>query len=309
MSNVAYVPISSPEALSFGSNGVWTDTDLDDYIENLPDDVSGVLIRLQCSSGLTHGGVRKNGSTDTYIHNLTTDAHHEASCGVDGDNIFELYREDSDVTGYIMGYFRGGASFLENGVALTPSVGSYQDVDITAYTNGVAIGAILQTRIQNYAGIRKNGSTDDLYGMIQPITNELSVVGVDDDEVFEIKQEYNYSPSGTFYLLGYVVSGAVLHTNATDVTPTIDGNYHDLAALPAGAVAGIYFFNGTCDFGIRENGSAFDIFLISQRAWFIAKCDSNGICEAAIENGESANLYEIGYFTAEEVSGGGAIMY
>lgn len=102
-------------------------------------------------------------------------------------------------------------------VDVTPSTGSFLDVDVTANVSANATGVILQVDLggtsQRTFGLRMNGSTDVSF------TNCLDdnhvgcwYVGIDADDIFEC---YVGAGDITVYLVGYYTDEAFFLTNAS----------------------------------------------------------------------------------------------
>jgi hypothetical protein len=100
-------------------------------------------------------------------------------------------------------------------VTVTPSSGSWQDIDCSSYIPSTATGVILHLRndtagYSSICGIRKNGSTDTFAGYMDPVSHSWACIGVDTSRIFE-------AYVGTYsiiQLVGYFENEAVFFDNA-----------------------------------------------------------------------------------------------
>jgi hypothetical protein len=196
-----------------GNPDVYEDVDITAHVGA---DCTGAVLRVQTTNG--DGGLakfRKNGSTDDFSCVLH-EWNHQAwvYVGVDGDDVFEAYVDDLDMDVILCGYTDSRVIFNTDAVDVSPAggdIGSWADVDITAYTSsptGAIILLVNTHAADSYsAGIRKNGSTDTMsYGLLHDDGEDdgtnfaYQLCGVDGDDILEINIE---NASVKAYLVGY----------------------------------------------------------------------------------------------------------
>lgn len=299
------VYLAAPVDVTPVSFAAWVDVDA--AAAGVPAGASGVIVHISKTGAADAFGLRKNGSTDNRIANFNdggVGSHFWAAIGVDGSGLFEAYLGTTGLwTVYITGYFSGGEeSFFTN--AVDKSLGTaniWTDVDISGDTGGdTAVGAIFEingTSSAQTMGFRNNGSTDDRR---QPFAvRKWAFVGVDGSEICEHQMS---SVNVDIFLIGYWKTGATFTTNGTDRSTATTGSYEDVAALPVGAVGGVYEFNGVGgtygpDHALRKNGASDDIYSNTRKAWGLVECDGSRITEQKLSDA-SMDLFEMGYLTA-----------
>jgi hypothetical protein len=200
----------SPIDISPAGTGAWVDVDVSSY---MPAGATGAILHEVNTTGSARVyGVRKKGSTDTWMTQGDTsraNSHGYLMVGLDPNGVFELYQEENDVDTYLIGYTMSGATFFTN--AVDKSIGTtaaWTDVDISSDTGAdTAIGAIFIVRNtlagDVLGGVRKNGSTDDFYHEVDHGDAHVALVGVDGNEVAEMKIA---TTDLDLYLMGYVTS-------------------------------------------------------------------------------------------------------
>lgn len=289
---VAYTNVSPASA------GSWQDVDLSALIAS---GASGVALHF-VNTGATDrdGGWRKKGSTDDRKESLRDACQAYGYVGVDGSRFCQVYIGHAELQVWLVGYFNSNVVFFTNGINVTPgTTGSFQDVDITGQVTGgdTAIAAILEhNNASNQSnGFRKNGSTDN---RTQNNEHNGAIVGLDAGEIFEA----NVGASSTVHLLGYVrnTAHATFYDNGIDRSLGSTGAYADLAALPAGAIAGLYEAvngSGGNQWSIRKKGASHDHYKNAnlRHGWALVECDGSRFCEAKIAS-TSADFFEMGWF-------------
>jgi hypothetical protein len=221
----------TPIDISPGTTGSWVDVDLS---SDIPSGATGAIVQFLNEDGSTDHllGVRRNGSTDTWM--IANDVAVQGyggflMSGVDSGRVLEIYRGDSQVKTYLIGYTMSGVSYFTNAPDKSlGTIGSYQDIDISADTGGeTAIGAIF-TMTNSSGGdysLRKKGSSDDHYQDLKTRNGTAQLIGVDANEVAELKIA---ATSIDTHLTGYVTSGAVFFTNALNKSTGTTGSYVDV---------------------------------------------------------------------------------
>lgn len=289
----------TPVEKSIGANNAWTDIDCS---AEAPSGSTGVIVRIRETGGWANNcGLRKNGSTDTVTFQIAANAHVYICIGLDSSRIIEAYSEDNAFHRFdIVGYFGSEAVFFTNAVAKTPTTGSWQTVSIASDTGGdTAIGAfIIAKELYNF-GLRHGDSTDTRTfngGSSQYVVG--GIVGCNASEEFDVYS----ADSGTVWVTGYMTSGVTFNTNGTDRSLGSTGAYTDLAALPSGAIGGIYYVYGNWNntWALRKNGSSDDRYLRLPGAALV-ECDTSRIVEGEI-SATTVDFWEQGYFTSTETS-------
>lgn len=288
-----------------GTAGSFQDVDIDSYIADLGNDVKGVQLMLinTYPSGELSAAVRKNGSTDNRYYGIRRSGQSHVSIGVDASKIFEA--KIGNITYlklYIVGYYSGDEfAFFDNGYdKSTSTTSAWTDVDCSSQASG-AIGLFFthenSASYLRYFGMRKNGSTDARTGEVNSHYCYGVIIGCDGSQICE---QRIYNTDTDIYLVGYCTENAVFNTNATDRSLGSSGSYQDLAALPSGAVAGIYETEGTAeyDFSLRKNGTSLDYYYSSyEKLWAVVECDESQLVEGKIES-TGLDFFEIGYFSS-----------
>lgn len=294
----SFHPIT-PVDVTPGSSATWVDVDVSAYV---PSGTTGVILHLTNEYTSTiETGLRKNGSTDDRhdIGSLRSSTHTWAMIGVDSSRIFEAYLEVlTNVHLYLVGYTTQGVTFLTNGVNKTPStVGSWQDVDCSMEAPN-AVGLIFEigtlTAEPQSFGMRKNGSTDSRTNMNEGHATFTVVIGCDTSQIAECLVAH---ANLRVYLIGYITSGAVFNTNATDLSLGATGAWTDLAAIPASSVMGFIEVKTStiADYGLRVNGSSEELYMDAfYHPWAFIECDENYIIEGKISS-TNVDFFLVGY--------------
>lgn len=115
-------------------------------------------------------------------------------------------------------------------VDITPSAGSPQDIDVSAYVSAstkVALIHVINTSTTtDYSfWVRPNGSTDNRYNDIYRNCQCYGVVGVDEDGIFEAKIE---NTAVKIYLMGYDEGEFEFFVNAPNISTGATADYVDV---------------------------------------------------------------------------------
>jgi PKD repeat protein len=189
---------------------------------------------------------------------------------------------------------------------------TWRDANVSAYcpagTSGVMLRIFNNVTGTNSIGVRKNGSTDDIYYPIYTTYQTYLYVGVDANRILEIKQQ---SANTQVWIYGYFTDAeAVFFTNPqTDHNKslTATGSYQDInisADTGADTAIGAIFQITNTDsssrsFGLRKNGSGdwYDGDSIIDNVCtqgIICGVDTSEICEGRINN-TVVDFYLVGY--------------
>jgi len=190
---------------------------------------------------------------------------------------------------------------------------AWTDVDVTAYvdagnTAGVVLEIVNPTGTEYVWGVRKNGSTDDITGVIEDNGHTWAVVGVDSNDIFELY--LNDASQVDVYLVACVHNdeGSFL-TDASDVTPVTAEAWTDVdistitgAETATFAFLVIYNYPSNNFVGVRKNGSTDDRHASNQlegdlRGYMIG-VDNAEKFEAWVEDKDQVTVYLFGWLTA-----------
>jgi hypothetical protein len=199
-----------------------------------------------------------------------------------------------------------GVTFMSQ-VDISTDAGTWTDKDLSASVPVGTLGVIVYVHNPTGAnrpfGIRKNGSTDARTGLLLNTCNAVFVIGVDSSRIIEL---YGEGYGIKAYLIGYIDSGAVFNTNATDVSLSGTGAWTDIDInVNDGAIGAIIEVHSTTyyDYGIRKNGST-DARTSSTRGhssgMFVVGLDASEIFEGYIANA-NVDFFVVGYFNDSNV--------
>ncbi len=135
-------------------------------------------------------------------------------------------------------------------VDVTPGSTGWQDVDVTSHVGGdagsvalVYLEIVNETGTERAWGIRKNGSTDSLTGILEDTGHTWIAIGVDSSDIFEIN--FANISENKVYLVGYATTAEAGNlTNAVKKTVGADATYTDIdiSGDTTGGVAVCAFF-------------------------------------------------------------------
>lgn len=200
--------------------GDWVDVDASG---NIPEGSTGVICLLYNADTATnyYGGIRKNGSSDTFTYGQIRYSKRFVYqlCGVDSNRIFEANIQNTNFKIMLIGYTKQPITFFTNGIDKSiTSTNAWTDIDITSETESTADGAILflvntSTTAAYKGDVRKNGSTDNHTANTNLYQGECrsAAVGLDSEQIFE---GYISNTAVKFYLIGYCKPAAVGQTIA-----------------------------------------------------------------------------------------------
>ena len=89
-------------AVTDPSIGSWQAVDADDY--NVPAAANGLFLRVVSTGGDEISGIRHGASTDTWTPDVGGDTHFMAGTGIESENLWDEYLEDTDVDVFIAAY-------------------------------------------------------------------------------------------------------------------------------------------------------------------------------------------------------------
>jgi len=254
------------------STGSWVDIDVSAHV--LAGHTRGVILEIVNSSPGTsyEWGVRKNGSSDTYLDDVYYGSHTYACIGVDSSCVFEARIEHADVEIYLVGYLTDReATFKTNAVLHTigAATGAWTDVDISGDTGAeTALFAFLLCWQNSGAmdwGLRRNGSTDNRYASMYDGYLYGAMVAVDGSEIFEA---YQTVAGLKLYLVGWLWDNVSAWANMKAYATGTTGAWVDTdlsGDIPAGNTGAFMAFepliHNVYAAGIRKDGDAYDNYL------------------------------------------------
>ena len=200
-------------------------------------------------------------------------------------------------------------------VDVTPGSTGWQDVDVTSHVGGDAGSvALVMLEIVNGSttehswGIRKNGSSDTLTGILEDTGHTWIAIGVDSSDIFEINLD-NITDQKV-YLVGYATTAEAGNlTNAVLKTVGTAGTWTDIdiSSDTGGDTALVAFFKvkntAATEFrfhGLRENGSSFNRpkeMYNGDIVGFAMSCDGSEVLEGYAENTADIDWYLAAWLT------------
>ena len=203
--------------------------------------------------------------------------------------------------------------FLDNPIAIPNGTsGVWQDISLSAYVAGLpndVTGAILNVYGKYAAsnanvpmlGWRAKGDTSVITGRSNGGRQQV-IVGVDALYVFQTYNSYSTPTyAGNFFIVGYTTSGVVMHQTPISRGGGSASTWANLAALPAGAVGGIYravYTNNSNSMLVRATGSTFTLGnrAITGNGFFVTAASELGIVQG-FRTSTAVTFYEVGYIT------------
>lgn len=279
-------PLAAPVGLGT-ANYVWANIDCSPYI---PSGATGVILYVWNNAGAVRPyGIRRTGSTDARVGDMSGNNHCWAMIGVDANRRFQFNNNTAfadKVWLILVGYAMAGVTFNTNAPAVSGSVGAaWTMIDLSALVPVGTIAVILEifaNALPTPLGTRMNGSTDNRVTDDQNRHNTFTIVmGVDANRRIEVYGNCSW------YLTGYITNGVTFYTNAVNITPAAVGPWADCAALPVNSTMG--FIEVICPagqrYGLREDGSGISWYRFGYlHPWAIIKASADSLIEGIREN-------------------------
>jgi len=195
-------------------------------------------------------------------------------------------------------------------VDITPgTTGSYQEVDLTAYVSTDCVGVWVlaeNTGVTVSFGVRKNGSTTDLYTLTAQGRTCQVYVGIDASDIIEIKV---LNSDTTITLIGEICDPAVMFTNPEDVSTGTTGSYVEVdvsTEAPDASLLLLSVIGGTSTrmAFFRKEGSTDDRYSNVKYVYVrgnLTGVDASQVFEQKIE-GTTVDLYVEGYYPGTNVT-------
>jgi hypothetical protein len=276
------VPIT-PVNITPGTPDSYQDRDCSPYI---PEGATGVLLHIANTGTSSYQfAVRKNGSTDDF-YNHTSRSHLWVGVGVDENRIFEAKVNNTTYMQiWLCGYTLGGVVFYTNAIDKSPTAGDWYDMDCSSEApDAIALFYLITGTVTfGSKGIRKNGSTDDRHNGAYYNDALGALIGCDDNQICEGYRD----STKTFYLIGYVIFGVEMNTNATDVSLETTESYQDITVDADAKVAFIEVLSTSYVYlyALRKKDSSEDIYERAAATPFaFPECDDDGKIEGKISN-------------------------
>lgn len=278
----------------------WEDVDISAYV---PVGTAAAILELWATEAGRYFGLRKKGSTDDRYFTMGAE-HAWAIVGLDDNRMFEMKRQvATSARAFLVGYCGPGVNYP----AKSPynfkntSNNTWQVKDLSAVCPS-AIGIVLEVvnSRATYAiefGVRKYGSSDDRYNDLRGKGHYWVLIGCDENQKIDTRAEAKADL--TFYVVGYITSGAQFFTNALDQSLSIaDEAWHDLPHdLHAQAAFGFFEVAGFGNYDIRKkDGTANHYTLNHEHAWAIIPCDTDKKCEGKIDR-LTCDFWQVGFAT------------
>lgn len=184
---------------TLGSGTAWKDIEISG--DSGEDTAIGVILEVTQSSTTRTWGVRKKGSSDNR-DGAYARMHRWAIVGVDENEVYEGRVSSTTNIFHVLGYVTSGAVFFTDAVDVTPTTGSWVDVDVSGSTGADKAAGVFVEMYDSDSdaryGFRKNGSLDNTTG--QSRRHAWGFVEVGPNEVYEA---YLSAEGPTHSLIGY----------------------------------------------------------------------------------------------------------
>jgi hypothetical protein len=216
------------------SVGAWVDVDVS---ADIPSGAVGIIVELVNTSTASsyNGGVRDNGSTDTFtLGEVRKSSHYYQVCGVDASRVFEAQIASAAIQVWLIGCFMPPISFESNAVGYAlGGAGAWTDITVSG-GNAPADADGAMWLVKNTAstpdysgGVRKNSSGDESYALVRLTGCHAFFTGLDDSRIAEGKIE---NLAVDHYVIGYARPAAgVTQKTVTDAlgladVPAVEGS-------------------------------------------------------------------------------------
>ena len=192
------------------------------------------------------------------------------------------------------------------------TTGAWTDIDLSGDVPASASGAVflvtVPSGVAKWFGLRKNGSSDDIYKKIWSEHQQFAIVGLDATRKCEGKIS---NTDVDFHLIGYTEGDATFFTNAIDKSLTTTDAWTDIdlsSNIPSGSIAAIFKVVNTAaadlSYGLRKNGSSDDRkrgSQLSAQTFIIVGVDATRKCEGYISS-TAGDFYLLGYLTGGQTN-------
>lgn len=290
-----------------GSSGTWERLDLDDAYGSLPADASGVMLVFEntVAANRDYGAREYNNTNFTTVQDIRAEGRSPCYVKCDSNHEIEIYRSTTEVSVYLIGYFTTDATWRSSPVTVGPSSsGSWVDIDLSSYTSGGELFAILEHTkfVGDHANLRYNGSTGDNRIGGNSIGHFWLIIPLDGSDIIEA----NCEEINSLDLIGFITSGTKRTTGGSDLFASLStGSYQDITLPDTGKEIALLEVNhpsAKYAFNIRPNGDTnwpealYSDF--NQHCGIdVVSIDGSDLAEAKIEN-TGIECYCWGYLEA-----------
>ncbi|MCH8235390.1 MAG: hypothetical protein IIC29_04610 [Chloroflexi bacterium] len=178
-----------PPDITPGTTGSWTTIDVSSKVT---DRATGVVLMIDATANEKTYGVRETGSAfSSTTHTVSAQGNTMYVVGIDDDNKFDIYLQDSSIKVYLVASSDRSLVFYVDDVAITdPTLNSWQPIDADTYSvpdgaSGLFLYVQNNTNQRNDFGVRKVGSTDDFDKGIWSDGHLQGPVGLDSTNTWE----------------------------------------------------------------------------------------------------------------------------
>lgn len=186
---------------------------------------TGLILNNYPGSSAADIGWRKNGSTTNLHYNVAHYGAFGTIVGCDNSRIVEGYSTSTtNLKSYLVGYITAGVTWYTNAVDTSlGGTGTWTDLAALPSNTGMGFYLIINWYPSSWNfGLRKNGSSEDIYLYIRSYGISWAFVGCDENWLIEGKIQYTDTD---FYLLGYaevtsISAPTVTTQDATDILST-----------------------------------------------------------------------------------------
>jgi hypothetical protein len=179
-----------------GTIGSWQDIDCSSDAPN----AVGLIFQLRAYILIKESGLRKNGSTDNRHPDNSKNCMPCAVIGCDESQVCECYIESTYTYVHLIGYITDGVTFNTNATDMSlESTGSWLDLSALPSDNEMGIIEIIANATDLDYGLRKNGSSETIYGYVGWM-HTWGIVECDTSQIIEGKIE---TTGVDFFLVGY----------------------------------------------------------------------------------------------------------
>jgi len=200
---------TNADDMSLGTTGSWQPIDCSSEAPS----AIGLIFEVMNDSSYDQFGLRKNGSSDD--RHIDTKDHYGfgAIIGCDASQICEGYIEATTVDFYLVGYITDGCTFNTNATDVSLSANTAW-TDLSALPSGANMGFIeVVVAYGRKFGLRKNGSSEDIYDNAYFDRHVWGIVECDEDRIIEGKIQ---DDTVDFFVVGYSTAVTLTEKSSSD---------------------------------------------------------------------------------------------
>jgi hypothetical protein len=221
----------TPPDVTPGPTGTWITVDVSSYVD---DDADGVILFIDSISCCDRDyGIREVGSSFNVINReLEEFGNTMYLVGIDGNNEFDAYRENTFVNIYLVAQTKGSVVYYVDNISVPdPPVGSWQEIDaddfgVPAEASGLVFRVYNNGGADRRIGLTHGDSTDNWNNDIGNQTHLQAAVGINDDNIWD---QYMESTDGGVQIAAYTVGGSItVHADVDILIRQANGNIRDV---------------------------------------------------------------------------------